>query len=405
MNQELNAKLNILIKSIEDSLNDIRKNGRKARELKKTIQNSRDIVTQVLEQQLGGVSLEDQINISDIPDDDWIITAKHIIDYIDDPFVPVNEYENYFLQLINYLVTTDKNKLVENMMFSFNKIKDEHEEVHEMLVSLLAGYNLPVVSTEESPSVFEMRAEALKQHSYDLLWLYRHTGDYLSKRTLAAVLMNWADFQFTALDVVKSIFKKYWEPDIFSDNKDDIVADIGAGTGDELKEFIEVYGARYKHIYAYEPSPRTFDDLAENIREWQIQNIDIFNKEAGAIKAKKVIQNSSESDGMMIRMSNPEKDEEKIVDIIRIDDDIKEPISFIKISAGVDTQSALIGCLKTIKKNHPKIAICVDSGFEDIWKIPSIVYTVFPGYSFYLRHYGEDLVPKDFVLFCNPPKA
>lgn len=404
MNEELKAKLNTLVRSIEDSLNDIRRNSRKARELKKAVQNSRDIVTQVLEQQLGGVSLEDQINVSEIPDDDWIITVKHIIDYIDDPFVPCNEYENYFLQLINYLVTTSREKLVENMMFSFNKIKAEHEEVHEMLILRLTEYNLSVVSTDESPSVFEVRAAALKQHSYDFLWLYRHTGDYLSKRTLAAILMNWADLQFSALDVVKSIFKKYWEPDIFPDNKEDVLADIGTGNGDELKEFVEVYGAGYKHIYAYEPSPRVFDELVENLHEWQFRDIDIFNKGAGDVRTKKVINDTAESSGMMIRMLKPEKDEGKIVDIVRIDEDIKEPITFIKISAGADTESAILGCLKTIKKNHPKLAICVDSGFEDIWKIPSIINNTYSGYKFYLRHYGEDLLPKDFVLFCRPEK-
>lgn len=105
MNKELNDKLNTLLNSIQSSLKDIKKSGRKGRGLKKAVEDGGAIVTEVLEQQLGGVSLEDQINISEIPDDDWLITARHIIDVLNDPFIPKNSYEKYFLQLFNYIIS------------------------------------------------------------------------------------------------------------------------------------------------------------------------------------------------------------------------------------------------------------------------------------------------------------
>ena len=64
-------------------------------------------------------------------------------------------------------------------------------------------------------------------------------------------------------------------------------------------------------------------------------------------------------------------------------------------------QSALLGAVKTIQRYHPKLAICTYHGYEDIWKIPFIIESIYPGYTFYLRHYGGNLIPTEFVLLCR----
>ena len=177
MNDELNAKLDTILKSIQSSLDDIKRNGRKARELKAAVKKSRDIVTEVLEQQLGGVSLEQQINISEMPDEDWLITARHIIDEINDPFVPENEYETYFIKLFRYLVDTDMDTIVSNIYYSYNKIMNEGFEVYDNLVERFSELSLPLEPDPETgePGIFEKRAAVLKRHSYDFLWIYSRT--------------------------------------------------------------------------------------------------------------------------------------------------------------------------------------------------------------------------------------
>lgn len=392
MNDELNAKLDTLLNSIKDSLNDIRKNGRKARELKKAVANSRDIVTQVLEQQLGGVSLEDQINISEIPDDDWLITARHIIDVLNNPFVPCNSYEKYFLQLFNYITTTSKEKLLNNMMFTLNKMKEECIENYNILVTYFARFPLWGTFDPENGDLttFELRAQVLKNHIYD----------YLSKRTLAAILMNWADLQCNALTVVKSIFRDYWEPDIFPDNKDDILVDLGAFIGDSISSYIEVYGQDYKKIYAYEISTQSYNRLCANISLQGWHDVEARRKGAGAKKGKMYVKDSASD--LSANQLETKGDNANEVDIVRIDDDAEETPTFIKMDIEGAEQDALRGCEKTIRQHHPKLAICIYHGYEDSWKIPSMIYEMNPGYKFYIRHNGGNLVPTEFVLLCKP---
>ena len=403
MNDELNAKLDTILKSIQGSLDDIKRNGRKARELKAVVKKSRDIVTEVLEQQLDGVSLESQINISEIPDEDWLITARHIIDELNDPFIPENEYETYFIKLFRYLVDTDMETLVSNIYYSYNKIMNEGFEVYDQLVQRFEELSLPLEPDKETgePGIFEKRAAVLKQHSYDFLWIYRRTQDYLSKRTLAAILMNWADLQFNALVAVKSIFKKFWEPDIFRDNKDDVLVSIGAADGSSLKEYVDVYGARYKKILAYEPSPHLFTELSGNVSEWEMHDTEVFNKGAGVIRKKITVEESPDDDAHLIRLTGPKVPEKIVVDYVKIDDDIKESVTFVTIDAGKYNKQVLTGCEKTIKKNKPKLAVCMDGDLDDLWRIPSIISAFDRNYKFYIRHYGSDLVPTDFAVICK----
>lgn len=402
MNAELNAKLDVLLKSIQDSLSDIKKNGRKARELKRAVQSSRAIVTEVLEQQLGVVSLEDQINISEIPDEDWLITVRHIIDTINDPFVPINSYEIYFLQLFHYLTTTSSEKLLENMMLALERMKEACVENYDILVGYFSRFPLWGTFDPENNDLttFELRAKVLKQHSYDFLWLYRKTEDFISKRTLAAILMNWADLQCNALTVVKSIFHDYWEPDIFPDNKDDILVDVGAFIGDSISSYIEVYGNGYKKIYAYEISDESYNQLCANISLQGWHDVEARRKGAGPRKSKMYVKDSSSD----LSANSLEKsgDSEHEVEIVRIEDDIPEIPTFIKMDIEGAEQGALLGCEKTIRKNHPKLAICIYHGYEDIWKIPSMIYEMNPDYKFYIRHNGGNLVPTEFVLLCKP---
>lgn len=129
-------------------------------------------------------------------------------------------------------------------------------------------------------------------------------------------------------------------------------------------------------------------------------NIYARRKGAGSKKTKMFV-NDSHSDSSANTVSG-KGDNEHTVDIVRIDDDVEETPTFIKMDIEGAEQDALKGCENTIRKHHPKLAICIYHGYEDIWKIPSIIYEMNPDYKFYIRHNGGNLVPTEFVLLCKP---
>ena len=51
---------------------------------------------------------------------------------------------------------------------------------------------------------------------------------------------------------------------------------------------------------------------------------------------------------------------------------------------------ALKGAKETIKRNHPKLAICVYHKPEDIVDIPKFILELDPEYKLYLRHYSDN---------------
>ena len=245
-------------------------------------------------------------------------------------------------------------------------------------------------------TTLKLRAAALKRHTFDYIWLYRRLDDYLSKRTLYAIIANWTYFEFEQLRVVKSIFMDYWEPDLFLNNKDDVLVDCGAFTGDSIYNYVNMYGIGYKKIYAYEISPNTCIKLQENIDKAKLPNVVVKQKGVGKEPGEFYINDNTDTSANKIGNNGEVK-----VEVVRIDDDIEDKITFIKMDIEGAEYDALKGAEKTIRNNHPKLAICVYHGYEDIYRIPFMINEMNPNYKFYLRHNGGDLIPTEFVLLCK----
>ena len=137
------------------------------------------------------------------------------------------------------------------------------------------------------------------------------------------------------------------------------------------------------------------------MNEWDYHDIEIINKAAGNIRKKVAVDETENDDVQLIRLTGPKKPEKIVIDYVKIDEEIKEPVSFLTIDAGKDTKQALIGCEKTIKKNRPKLAVCMDGELDDLWKVPTMILSINPNYKLHLRHYGSELIPTDYVIICK----
>ena len=90
------------------------------------------------------------------------------------------------------------------------------------------------------------------------------------------------------------------------------------------------------------------------------------------------------------------------VEVVRIDDDIQEPVTFIKMDIEGAEKDALIGCKEQIQTNRPNLAICTYHGHEDIILIPKLIDEYAPGYKFFMRHHGGNQVPTEYSLLAAP---
>jgi FkbM family methyltransferase len=77
------------------------------------------------------------------------------------------------------------------------------------------------------------------------------------------------------------------------------------------------------------------------------------------------------------------------ISVTTIDEEVGEPLSFIKMDLEGWELQALVGAQHHIKQNHPKLAICVYHKPEDFRLVPQVVLGFNSRYKIYLRHYTE----------------
>lgn len=350
-------------------------------------------------------TLEMLIDASKLSDDDFLRTAYWVMGEISEPFQPKNFYDREFQTLLIYIWTHTSQELLENMIKQVEHLRERSELDYRNFVEYFSQFPLwgTFNPAQGDYDTLKRRVDVLKQHSYDFLWLYQRLEDNLSRRTLCAILKNWAWLELEELARVKSIFPDYWEPDIFPDNENDVLVDVGAFTGDSIAQYIQMYGDRYQRIYAYEISEDSYIKLNQNIAGYGWHDVVARRKGVGRAQGEMFLARNK-VDASANQLSKSEN-EGTLVKVVPLDTDITEPISFLKMDIEGAEQNALIGCEQTIRRDHPKLAICTYHGYEDIWKIPLMIDRIYPDYQFYLRHYGGNLIPTEFVLLCSPYRA
>jgi len=85
--------------------------------------------------------------------------------------------------------------------------------------------------------------------------------------------------------------------------------------------------------------------------------------------------------------------------ICTLDDYLGErPVTFIKADVEGMEMPLLRGAVNTIRRDKPKMALCVYHYPSDLYDIPEFVRKIVPEYKFSLRQHAP--IFGDFVLYC-----
>lgn len=191
----------------------------------------------------------------------------------------------------------------------------------------------------------------------------------------------------------------------------EVFVDCGAFDGDTIEEFLDCTNGGFSKIYAFEPDAANADKLSAKVSS--NENISVIPKGVGNKNGIERFYNDGSLysnfvdsglwGGKSRRDIYDDVDNYIEVAICRIDDELQgEPISIIKMDIEGSELSALIGAAETIKRNHPKLAICVYHKSEDMFTCINFVESlVGPGvYKYYLRHHSDDVC--ETVLYALP---
>ena len=249
---------------------------------------------------------------------------------------------------------------------------------------------------QEEFEELEKRAEVLKNHADDFLYLYNNLEDYRSKQVLYGILNYWYNNCFEELGKSReNNFNQYFDLDLIDVKDNEVFVDVGAYTGDTILNYINSYG-KYKHIYGYEITLDSIKIMQNNLKDYD--NI-IIKRKALSDTRNDFFINSNEASASANTLSNFGSDK---VSSVTLDEDIKEKVTLIKMDIEGGEEKALIGAINHIKKDTPKLLISVYHNHDDLWKIPKLINTINENYKFYLRYFGNKYYPTEVVLMALP---
>ncbi len=247
---------------------------------------------------------------------------------------------------------------------------------------------------------FRLTAQLLKSHYEELNWLYQNLNDYRSKKVLYSVLKNWYQYDMTVLEPCQEKnYDHYFDLDLLA-CQNEIFVDLGAYIGDTILDYIRNYGENsYQKIYAYEISENMLDYLKQNTKH--LNNIEIHNQAVMDQKGTLYLKENT-SDLSANSVSN---NGDKPIDVVSLDEEIKDTITIIKMDIEGSEQKALQGAKRHIQEEHPKLLISVYHNLEDIWKIPNMIEEMAQNtYQYYLRYHGGNIYPTEVILIAIPKK-
>jgi len=313
------------------------------------------------------------------------------------PGMPVclNSIDKRFLQLIKTIIQMPYEKVLEHLKEGFLNLDPRLQQNHIDYFRRFAFWGSLDPSTNDY-NILENRSAALCNHWKDFLWLYGRLKDYRSKIILFGTLNNWFSYDFSTLGAAReTTYPDYFDLDLIQVSENEVFIDLGAFIGDTVRDYINMYGPdSYKTIYCYEITPATFRVLKQNLAAYP--------------KIEYRMKGASDSHGVMYITANDTDASANVlahqgnieVETVPIDDDIQEPVTFIKMDIEGAEQKALLGCANHIRATHPKLALSVYHNNEDLWKIPRMVDEICPGYEFYLRYHGGNLCATETTLIA-----
>ena len=245
----------------------------------------------------------------------------------------------------------------------------------------------------------ENRAHALVEHREDFEWLYGRLSDWRSRVTLTNLLSYWLTSKHQKIAQIQDhTFHQYFDLDLVDCGENEVFVDIGAYIGDTMVDYVRTFGDTcYKRIYCYEITPANLEYIRKNIALFRLQNIVV--REKGASDRAGVLYLDPPEDGAssVTKLGESGRIE---VPTVAIDDDIDEPVTFIKMDIEGAEEQALAGCRKKIAESHPKLALSVYHNHKDLWKLARMIDEYDPGYRFYLRYHGYALLPTEYLLYA-----
>ncbi len=237
------------------------------------------------------------------------------------------------------------------------------------------------------------------KHKNDVLSVFDMLEDDLSKASYANMIL--VRMGKAAINAELIDRRQYFGVPIFAEPfADEVYVDCGAFVGDTIENYLWPKVGIFQKIYAFEPFKGTFEVLKARVerlkREWNIpdEKIELINGGVGesTYQLDSSLETKHISDGA--NLSDYSLDKAALVDeggipIYTIDKYFaNQRISLLKADIEAYEWAMLAGARRVVKRDRPKLAICIYHLHIDMFRIPLKIKQICPDYKCYVRQYA-----------------
>ena len=282
---------------------------------------------------------------------------------------------------------------------SYEEILNAAAKLTGVSPEALEGYPMGGYSKGMTSGAYRITLLDLLKNVQHYDWLYSRLEDDASRLVFANLV---AYRLFPSQNFLKAAYDskhpQYFDKGIVSCDENEVFVDCGGFTGDKTEEFIRQFG-KYKRIYVYEPSQDNIQTCLGNLSKYDGVTV----RHCGVGEKSDALAMSNNSSASTFIAGENTADSQKI-QIVSLDEDIQETITFLKMDVEGFEIPALLGAKRHIRDDFPKLAICTYHIVSDMWEIPRLIDTIHSGYRFYIRHYDFPQ-NRETVLYAIPPET
>lgn len=227
----------------------------------------------------------------------------------------------------------------------------------------------------------------------------------LINHTDAVVIISTTKYQNEVLEQLEKIFskdkllpfvfceqeryrKQYFDDNILNFSENEVFVDGGCydfGTSAEL-----IKRCKVKKIYAFEPDEENIKKIEQQIKKYSGYEIVLIKKGLWNKADMLKFVTTGDMESCVVKENKVTEKNQNItrVEVVAMDEVIKEPVSFIKMDIEGSELRALQGARHLIQNYRPKLAICIYHKPEDMIDIPFYIAKLVPEYKFYIRQYS-----------------
>lgn len=178
---------------------------------------------------------------------------------------------------------------------------------------------------------------------------------------------------------------QYFQKDIFGPVQDEVFVDGGAFIGDTLDAFMKEFTGGYKKIYSWEPDESNIKFLQR--RQEKYKNITVLPYGLWSEETELCFDQQGNSNSAIVEQNGQTAQYVKVNSIDNLCAD--EKITFIKMDIEGSELAALHGAENVIKRDKPRMAICIYHKPEDLYAIPFWIKSAVPEYKLYIRQHSR----------------